>query len=129
MSEFSKNRQKAIEWMYTKKDRVKWWRWSVLTKRNSTDPSALGLSDHDAGMIFNDLFHSGLLLPVMGDDGHEAGSINLAKESDWKALSDPRKAFWRRQAMKLWERIWVLSVVYVLGLITFPIGKFIWDLL
>ena len=118
MSEFTEGRRKAIQWIYARRDRVSWWRWNVLTIHNAIDPETLILTDETASMIFADLAHSGLLLPVIADDGLGAHAINMTKEEDWKVLVNPWRAFWWWGTMKVWEQLWVLGVVYLLGILS-----------
>ena len=65
MGSFAKQRADAAGWMYQRKDRpVEWWRWTVLTTHNN-DLETLKIDERTAFLIFADLVHDGLLVPVV----------------------------------------------------------------
>jgi hypothetical protein len=84
MDEYVEQRAKAAKWLYDRKDRVTWWRWSVLTPKNK-DPESLQLTPITACNIFIDLYRRGLLVPVVTDDGFDAFALDLSNE-EWKTV-------------------------------------------
>ena len=91
MVSFAKQRAEAARWMYQRKDRpVEWWRWTVLTAHNN-DPETLKIYERTAFLIFADLVHDGLLVPVVASDGYEAYTINPGKDELWQAVMHPMR--------------------------------------
>ena len=86
--DYVQQRAVAARWIYDRKHRPMWWRWSVLTKHN-TDPETFALSDTIAWNIFTDLAKRDLLVPCMGDDGFEAFKLNLRPNDAWKVIMHP----------------------------------------
>lgn len=116
--DYVQQRAGAARWIYDRKDRPMWWRWSVLTKHN-TDPETLALPDTVAWNVFTDLAKRDLLVPCMGDDGFEAFKLNLGPNDAWKAIMHPpgflaqyivRPAWF---LFKTWFRLilWLLSII------------------
>ncbi|MGO8748256.1 MAG: hypothetical protein ACLQNE_19950 [Thermoguttaceae bacterium] len=85
MDTYGEQRAKAAKWLHDRKDRVIWWRWSVLTAKNN-DPESMKLSETVAFNIFIDLFRRGLLVPMVADDGLDAYALDLGKE-EWKTAT------------------------------------------
>jgi len=107
MGAFAKQRADAARWMYQRKDRpVEWWRWTVLTKHNN-DPETLKIDERTAFLIFADLVHDGLLVPVVASDGHEAYTINPGKDEQWQAVMHPARRWLRHNTWRIVE--WVIS--------------------
>jgi hypothetical protein len=123
MSEYVKQRAKAAEWMYKRKDLpVEWWRWQVLTHHNS-DKETLGLDEKTAFLIFADLVQDGLLVPIVGSDGHEAYAINPSKDDDWHRVMSPARYWFKYRTVQL--LLWLLSNIVSAG-IAFCLGLW-WD--
>ncbi len=123
MSEFSKQRSKAIEWMYERRDNpVKWWRWTVLTAHNN-DPKTLALDERTAFLIFADLVHDGLFLPCVQGDGLEAYLMNPSKEEQWKEAISPTRYWFKQNTWRIFE--WVLSAI-VGGVVSIGVSD-LWD--
>jgi len=106
MESFAQQRAKAAKWIYDRRDRVKWWRSSVLTERNN-DPETLKLPPETAYLIFADMVQAGLLLPVIGEDGQDALTINPGREDDWRKVMNPRWHAVTRGGWRVGE--WILS--------------------
>ena len=103
MGSFAKQRADAARWMYQRKDRpVEWWRWTVLTTHND-DPETLKIDARTAFLIFADLVHDGLFVPVVASDGHEAYTINPGKVEQWQEAMHPWW-WWFRRAKR--QRFW-----------------------
>lgn len=125
MSDFAKNRSTATRWMYDRKDRpVDWWRWTVLTAHNN-DPEGLKLDERTAFLIFADLVHDGLLVPVVAPDGYEAYTINPGKDSQWEHVMHPWRHWVRRNTGRVIE--WIISGI-VGGIIGICLGLW-WEAL
>lgn len=114
MASFTKHRSEAAKWIYERRDAVTWWRWTVLTSHNNNDPATLKIPDKDAFLIFADLVHDGLLVPVVASDGHEAYTINPGKDDKWKQYAHPCR-YWLTRNM--WQMIgWIISGLIGAGL-------------
>jgi hypothetical protein len=101
VNEYPKQRARAAKWMYDRRDRVGWWRWWVLTERNSQDPECLKIEPNTAFLIFADMVQAGLMVPTTGNDGGDAFTINPGKEDEWKRVMNPRWQSVRQGGMKL----------------------------
>jgi len=108
MDDFGQQRTLAARWIHDRKDRVDWWQWSVLTEHNP-DAEGLKLSPKAAMLIFADLVHAGLLVPVVGSDGQEAYSVNPGKDHQWQEVMHPRWSLFRGRGLRVLE--WVVSGV------------------
>jgi len=89
---YEQQRATAARWMHDRRDRVGWWRWSVLTDHNRDDPESLRLPHRIAFLIFSDMVQRGLIVPVIADDGGDAFSINPGRDPEWNALLHPQRA-------------------------------------
>lgn len=94
MSDYAQKRAIAAKWMLDNKQAGHWWRWQVLTSRNPNKNPAL--SDLEASMIFSDLIHAGMLLPIIASDGQGAHSIHEGKSAEWAAAAQPWRWWFRR---------------------------------
>jgi hypothetical protein len=116
---YEQQRACAAHWMYERRDRVGWWRWSVLTDHNSTDPEALRLPHRTAFLIFSDMVQRGLLVPVIADDGGDAFTINPGRDAEWQELMHPRFNLFKGHGLTVLG--WILSAV-VGGVVTKLLG-------
>ena len=85
---YVEDRARAARWIFDRQSKAMFWRWPVLTAHNP-DAEGLRLPDVTAYHIFVDLSAQGLLHPFVHEDGHEAFSLNLGKESGWSAVIEP----------------------------------------
>ena len=120
MADFKTQRSQAARWIHDRKDRVDWWRWQVLTKHNK-DEETLGFDEKTAFLIFSDLVHDGLLVPVVASDGLDAYTINPGKDEQWGQYNHPVKYWVRHNGGRVVE--WVISSI-VGGII--GIGITVW---
>lgn len=100
MTKHVQQRATAARWMHSRKDRVDWWRWSVLTAHN-TDPERLKLEPKEAVLIFADLVQRGLLVPVLANDGGDAFTINPGRNAEWKKVMHPGWSYVREYGLTL----------------------------
>jgi hypothetical protein len=76
-SPFSNQRARAARWMHERKDRpVGWWRWTVLTTKNS-DPECLKLDERTAFLVFSDFVHDGMLVPIIAAVCHDILTLSV----------------------------------------------------
>jgi hypothetical protein len=90
----------AARWMYERRERVDWWRWSVLTDVN-TDPEGLRLPHKEAVVIFADLVQRGLLIPVVAGDDREGFTINPGRDAEWQEVMHPTWTWFKEHGLTM----------------------------
>ncbi len=115
--DYVKQRSEAARWLFARRNASQFWRWPVLTARNTTDATALKLSDATAWNVFTDLTQRGLLVTFVHPDGSDAYKLDLGKESEWRAVAKP-PGFFRSYVFPvigwLFNKGWGI-IVFLLG--------------
>jgi len=127
MENYSQQRAGASKWIYDRRGRVKWWRWSVLTAHNP-DPESLKVPPETAFLIFGDMVQQGLFLPVIADDGGDAFTINPGKEDEWLRVMNPTWHSVRQSSSKIIEMVISGIVGAVLGVIATLVAQSIFGI-